>query len=79
MWNLATELEVVERTRPTSIALTFLDYHFPGASAAASWEDLSEEEKGFVLGTALDLGVPISIVSVGPGQKHTFRTGIRMG
>ncbi len=74
-FDLPSALKTIRETRPTSIALTFLDYVHP-PDAMKEWScRLSTTAQTFIASVERDLGVPIEWISTGPGQKHTFRLG----
>jgi hypothetical protein len=61
--------QVLAQTCPTSVALTFLDYVFPWAASASS--DRFWALNTFITCFEKEYGVPVSYISVGPGQIHT--------
>lgn len=72
-WNRELARKTVIETIPTEIALTFLDYVCPPAHTSVCYVDLPEDARLFVERVQQDLGVPVAMVSVGPGM--TFSTG----
>ena len=76
------DFELLERavlqTRPTSIALTFLDYVFPKIAGLNPFQDLPDSPEVAEYLTSLEqtLGVHISMVST--AQDITIDTGERL-
>jgi adenylosuccinate synthase len=74
------DFELLERailqTRPTSIALTFLDYVFPKIAGLNPFQDLpdSPEVAEYLHSLSDKLGVQISIIST--AQDVTISTGV---
>lgn len=75
-WNWDTFLRVVAETRPTTIAISFLDYLFPEVAHMTSEADLlaiAPPQCIRWLETVQRMGgVPIGYISTGAGQKYTF-------
>lgn len=77
-WDAKTAADSIRLNRPTSVALTFLNYVFPEAYGATrtTFGNLSEytrrEILSYVANKELELGCPISIVGFGPLEEHTF-------
>lgn len=79
----------VEINRPSSIALTFLDYIEPVLARETAWslgdevadtttEQAIERAQRFIFGFEKALGVPVKLVSTGPEPDHTFGSGVIM-
>ena len=75
-WDIETVIRVVRETRPTCLAITFLDYLFPHTQyvrdqrglmghAQDAWDWIQEVEEA--------TGTSVRYVSTGPGQENTFR------
>lgn len=62
--------QTIQETRPTSLAVSFMDYLFP---EVACKPDLSPEARAWLDGLYEETGVYPRWVSTGPGQKNTFR------
>jgi adenylosuccinate synthase len=66
-------LKTIRETRPTSIALTFLDYVLPGDAMKEWSSQLSSDAWAFIGDMEKSLETQIEWVSTGPGQRYTFR------
>lgn len=65
-WDPVTVEQTIRETRPTEIALTFLDYVFPGDKEASTFLELSPSARAYLRATQEELGVPITIASAKP-------------
>lgn len=66
-WDWSMAMDTVLQTRPTALALTFLDYVDPAASACFTYQQLPEGAKRFVDRVEAQLHTPVEYVSVAPG------------
>jgi len=70
-WDWETVHKVLTRTRPTEIALTFVDYLFPASNEYTDFVSFANgcpDATDWLLETKLDMGVPLSWIGVGPHQ-----------
>jgi adenylosuccinate synthase len=75
-WDNETVLRVVQETRPTSLAITFLDYLFPDVRGVQDQNDLRDNHAaawGWICSVEETTETPVRWVSTGPGQENTFR------
>lgn len=76
-WDWDAVHQMLMMTRPTHIALTFLDYHFPavaGANDFVEMVNLDGDAASWLMERKLDLGVKLAWVGVGPHK--TLYTGL---
>ena len=71
-WSWDIAFRTVYETRPTHLAISFLDYLFPETANAQSFVGLSVQSIQWLVQVQKILGVAVSYVSTGPGQEHTF-------
>jgi adenylosuccinate synthase len=65
-WDQQTALQTIQETRPTEIALTFLDYVYPELAGAGRWSELSPSCQNLVHDLSQSLLTPVSILSTKP-------------
>lgn len=73
--DLGIMRRVVAQTRPTSLAVTFLDYMFPSLANAETLTDVlggqvGDDVIGYLARIEEQLGTPICMVGTGPVQHH---------
>lgn len=73
--DLGIMRRVVAQTRPTSLALTFLDYKYPTVANASSIAGVLDGPDGddvlvYLNSIERELGVPVRMVGAGPVQRH---------
>jgi adenylosuccinate synthase len=72
-WDAERNRQTVLETRPTEIAVTFLDYLWPDLAEVKAPHFLHNECLTWLRTQQRYLGVPITYVSTGPGQENAFR------
>lgn len=72
-WDAERNRQTVLETRPTEIAITFLDYLWPNLAEVKAKRHLDKECIQWLKAQQEFLGVPITYVSTGPGQENCFR------
>ena len=68
--------QTIKETRPTSLAVSFMDYLFPKVANKTDMTALTGYPNSWLEELFQETGVCPEWASTGPGQKHTFRTGI---
>ncbi|HLE64470.1 MAG TPA: adenylosuccinate synthetase, partial [Pyrinomonadaceae bacterium] len=70
------DMSIVRRSamvnRPTQIGLTGVDYLSYRNSGARMFDDLIDSSKEFIVNIETALGVPLSLISTGPGVDNTI-------
>lgn len=64
--------KMLKDTQPTSIALTFLDYQYPGDANVERFEDLSQDAKDWLCKMEQYLDTTIRYVSTGPDKTFIW-------
>lgn len=75
-WDIGMVCRVVRETRPTSLAISFLDYLFPEIAYVGNQDSLGHSALDWLGWVQRETGVPIHYVSTGPGQENTFKVRI---
>lgn len=76
MWDMDAVVQIVKETRPTCLAISFIDYLFPDMAGAKSQIDLSFDALSWLTWVQEETGTPIKYVSTGQGQEFTMRFSI---
>ena len=73
-WDTKTVQAVCAETRPTGLAITFLDYLFPECAKLQGIDGrLSLRARRWLRRLEDLVGVPVEWVSTGPGQEYSLR------
>jgi adenylosuccinate synthase len=75
-WDMDRNLRTVQETRPTELAITFLDYLFPENASVSNPASLSNRCLKWLGAVQRSLQTPITYVSTGPGQENAFRISL---
>ena len=75
-WSYDIAIRTVSETRPTHLAITFLDYLFPETANVQDADDLSIRSLRWLETVQRSLDVEVSYVSTAAGQEHTFAVEI---
>jgi adenylosuccinate synthase len=75
-WSYDGALQTVVETRPTHLAITFLDYLFPETAKATEQDGLQVACLRWLESVQRSLNTEISYVSTAAGQEHTFRVEV---
>jgi len=71
-WDADRNYRTIMETRPTEVALTFLDYLYPKCAKATCRDELAKEATTYLGHRQRELATTIDYVSTAPGQQHTF-------
>lgn len=75
-WDMGAVVQTIRETRPTCLAITFLDYLFPLMAGVKQPSGLSSAVEQWLDRVQQVTGTPIRYVSTGQGQEFTFQVDI---
>lgn len=75
-WDMDAVKQTIRETRPTCLAISFIDYLFPETAGAREQRHLSPEATHWLAWVQEEAGTPIRYVSAGQGQDRTFRVSV---
>lgn len=75
MWDGELVARAVAVNRPTSLAITFMDYWEPDDEGKTQFSQLSDKSRSFIKGVETQYGIPVSLIGTGgEGWKIIQRT-----
>ncbi len=75
-WDDEIVSRVIRETRPTHLAITFLDYLFPQEAHKRTQAELGPASQKWLYNLQSRLHVEIALVSTGAGQQYTFEVSL---